>query len=122
LASTLRRQGKGAEAEATAGAARRAHGPLAAGERVVLHRLESQPERNGQRGTVRAYNEATGRYSVEVGDRTISLRRASLRPARCARPGCVADGDLMCGKCSAAWYCSRECQRAHWKEHKRGCT
>jgi tetratricopeptide (TPR) repeat protein len=122
LASTLRRRGKGAEADATASAASRAHGALAAGERVVLHRLMSHPERNGQRGTVLAHNEATARYSVEVGDRTLSLQRASLRPARCARPGCVDDGDLMCSQCSAAWYCSAACQRAHWKEHKSGCA
>jgi hypothetical protein len=121
LASTLRRQGHGAEAEATDGAASSAHGPLAAGERVVLRRLVAQPERNGQRGTVRAYDAATLRYAVDVGDRTLALRRESLLPARCARPGCDADGGLVCSKCDAACYCGRACQKAHWREHKREC-
>jgi hypothetical protein len=27
----------------------------------------------------------------------------------------------LCGKCRAATYCNRECQRAHWSEHKQHC-
>ena len=26
-----------------------------------------------------------------------------------------------CGKCEDVCYCSRECQKAHWKEHKKEC-
>lgn len=29
---------------------------------------------------------------------------------------------LKCGRCEAATYCSKECQKQHWKtEHKHGC-
>lgn len=29
---------------------------------------------------------------------------------------------LMCGKCKSTYYCSRECQKADWKEHKKMCN
>lgn len=37
--------------------------------------------------------------------------------------GCPPNGKKlrMCQQCGIAWYCSRECQKAHWKEHKLGC-
>ncbi|KAK5731415.1 hypothetical protein LTR15_001355 [Elasticomyces elasticus] len=28
---------------------------------------------------------------------------------------------LVCGKCKAMQYCSKECQRGHWQAHKRYC-
>jgi hypothetical protein len=36
---------------------------------------------------------------------------------------CGAEGDNMqrCGRCKAVYYCSRECQVGHWKEHKVKC-
>ncbi|KAI6258853.1 hypothetical protein MCOR27_006953 [Pyricularia oryzae] len=26
-----------------------------------------------------------------------------------------------CGKCKGAWYCNKDCQRSHWKYHKKSC-
>jgi len=35
---------------------------------------------------------------------------------------CMAPGSSICGRCGVASYCSRECQKAHWKEsHKDRC-
>ncbi|EIW57990.1 ankyrin, partial [Trametes versicolor FP-101664 SS1] len=40
------------------------------------------------------------------------------RCATCAR----ADGPLkFCAKCHATWYCSKECQKEDWKNHKPTC-
>lgn len=34
----------------------------------------------------------------------------------------VAEPKFKCARCSAAQYCSKTCQRAHWQEaHKKGC-
>jgi hypothetical protein len=43
---------------------------------------------------------------------------------RCANPECQkADGDLSrCSACRSVVYCSRECQKKHWKRHKLRCT
>lgn len=39
-------------------------------------------------------------------------------------PKCANCGDTAahrCSKCKTEWYCSRECQLARWKEHKKMC-
>ena len=35
---------------------------------------------------------------------------------------CGKDGSKACGRCRHATYCSAECQRAHWPEHKNKCV
>jgi uncharacterized C2H2 Zn-finger protein len=37
--------------------------------------------------------------------------------------GCDAAGGnlLRCGRCKKVSYCSKECQRAAWKSHKKKC-
>jgi len=35
--------------------------------------------------------------------------------------GCGMAGDKKCAKCKLASYCSVECQKAHWKTHKKVC-
>jgi hypothetical protein len=39
--------------------------------------------------------------------------------ARCGKP--YATGMLRCSKCKSVRYCSRECQRSDWKQHKLRC-
>ena len=45
------------------------------------------------------------------------------RPPRiCAAPGCGATTGLKrCGGCGRVRYCSTECSRAHWREHRAEC-
>jgi len=35
---------------------------------------------------------------------------------------CSSDASKRCSKCKMTWYCTRECQVAHWKEHKSKCA
>ena len=44
----------------------------------------------------------------------------------CDYPGCMNEGDdsqslHACSLCRAVYYCGREHQEAHWKEHKKLC-
>jgi MYND finger len=40
----------------------------------------------------------------------------------CKRPNCSGRGTSHCSACLNEWYCSVECQRADWKEHKKTCS
>ena len=48
-------------------------------------------------------------------------------PNVCEGPGCMRRFDrtccpaLRCGNCKCAFYCSRDCQKNAWREHKEGC-
>eukprot|EP00536_Pseudo-nitzschia_multiseries_P012945 jgi/Psemu1/33633/gm1.33633_g len=39
----------------------------------------------------------------------------------CDRKGCDKLATKSCVRCKVTWYCSRECQRKEWKEHKKNC-
>ena len=42
---------------------------------------------------------------------------------KCAKPGCDREaGSLTCGACGRDHYCSRECQKQDWREHKHFCA
>lgn len=38
---------------------------------------------------------------------------------KCAN--CTLDATKRCKRCAQVWYCSKECQVAHWKEHRKVC-
>eukprot|EP00198_Chlamydomonas_reinhardtii_P010112 XP_001699449.1 predicted protein [Chlamydomonas reinhardtii] len=49
-----------------------------------------------------------------------------LQPVALAHHVCVACGKMyhktqLCSRCKSVRYCGRECQSAHWKEHKQEC-
>ncbi len=109
-----------AAALAAAGAAR----PLPAGTRVLVQRLVAKPEHNGKCARVVSFDARTGRYAVALDDgRELSLKAECVARSGCASAGCASDeASSVCSRCQAVRYCSRECQRADWKAHKRVCA
>ena len=51
------------------------------------------------------------------------LARAKMDPVvfTCSNPGCDKVGVKTCSRCLRSWYCSGECQKADWKDHKPQC-
>jgi Tfp pilus assembly protein PilF len=45
----------------------------------------------------------------------------SSSTSKCGKPECQEIGTKQCGKCLLVSYCSRECQVAHFKIHKKQC-
>ncbi|KAJ7051687.1 hypothetical protein C8F01DRAFT_1173879 [Mycena amicta] len=41
--------------------------------------------------------------------------------SKCRQPAITRSDLKRCGKCLRVWYCSVECQKRDWKEHKRYC-
>jgi hypothetical protein len=59
-----------------------------------------------------------------------SENRQKFQSTRCSNPGCAGpkqdEGKKVksrhCSRCRVVRYCSQECQRAAWKEHKLNCS
>lgn len=52
---------------------------------------------------------------------TVAIASASDVCQSCKKGGSAVTLS-RCSRCKAAWYCSRECQTADWKEHKKSCN
>jgi hypothetical protein len=65
---------------------------------------------------------STGPECFTFGDAFMAKMGARLDVERvCFACGKAVDGRLKCARCRTARYCSRECQKAHWPEHKGSC-
>lgn len=53
----------------------------------------------------------------------MAARTSMAQCANCAKTGSDLGVTLKrCSRCGITCYCSRECQKADWKEHKKGCA
>jgi hypothetical protein len=69
-------------------------------------------------------------------DAEVLAVRQEMQPAKkddkdrhCAYPSCIVNGEglvgskmMKCGRCLAVYYCSKEHQVQHWREHRRDCA
>ena len=73
------------------------------------------PRPNGQTQGARKAKSADGNLMTSVA--------SSQQPAAAICAGCSGAGaSKTCSACSEVKYCSRDCQVAHWKHHKRSCS
>ena len=88
------------------------------------------PELNGIIGTISERDYVTGRWpftyttNEETNEtKTIKIKRHNLEPlVNCANTECSNIGLLTCTLCYTTKYCSKECQKVHWKIHKTECS
>jgi hypothetical protein len=81
-----------------------------------------QPKLEGQVMTVGAISELCrreGRSPTRIEQRVIDAfeRKQVQFCLKCDKP----ESTMICSKCDNARYCSAECQRAHWADHKIKC-
>jgi hypothetical protein len=67
-----------------------------------------------------------GSYPAQLTSSCSPRSTDSKKPVPCARPACAVlmertGPQKLCSRCKGVRYCSRECQRADWKRHKKCC-
>ncbi|KAK3276056.1 hypothetical protein CYMTET_15848 [Cymbomonas tetramitiformis] len=95
------------------------------GKRVRLQGLAKAPELNGTKG-ICGEKSGAGRYSITLEDgRVVGVKPENLKVLKeyqnCTFCG-AANASSLCRACKTTAYCGRDCQKAHWKVHKKVCS
>lgn len=61
------------------------------------------------------------KVSLEAGASSETAASLELSPKHCSNANCIKSGTFQCTICKCTKYCSRECQKADWKKHKKMC-
>jgi hypothetical protein len=69
-----------------------------------------------------ARSKSRGKSECTAGGSSSSSSSSSGGKGSCAGCGAVAVKLRKCSGCQQVAYCNRECQTAHWKEHKKACS
>ena len=60
--------------------------------------------------------------SISLGESVAREDESGTTPAKlCSACGEKSDALMKCRACKCVWYCDKECQNKHWKEHKKEC-
>jgi MYND finger/Domain of unknown function (DUF4470) len=57
-------------------------------------------------------------YAISISDQIMSSGSFDKTCANCSSAGSTS----RCSRCRRVYYCSRDCQRRHWKHHKKTCN
>ena len=79
---------------------------------------------NGKKLVTSGQGSATSRQETSSSGEATAGSDAVVHSSkgRCAHCGKACRQMKKCAACSAVRYCSRECQKKHWKQHKPSCT
>ncbi|RXW17626.1 hypothetical protein EST38_g8232 [Candolleomyces aberdarensis] len=102
-----------------------AMGGDALGADILLEHGASIDIAEGNGYTVRSFYCRTGPAVNAVVEKWLVKRsgkeKAALTGKTCDQCGVAQKGLKICSKCKTVQYCSQECQRAAWSEHKKKC-
>ena len=110
---------------------------LGPGNMVLIKGLKARPELNSLSGTITGFS-GEERFAVHVPevDTKVALKAANLELIEEVAPtstcpasreyivcdACDKPGPLTtCRRCTIAFYCGAQCQRAHWRTHEADC-
>lgn len=65
--------------------------------------------------------EPTFEVSFLVPARVLTPDESEKVQKKCANSSCGKPASRTCSRCKVAYYCCRDCQTAHWQQHKRPC-
>ncbi|KAL8827811.1 MAG: hypothetical protein Q9191_002968 [Dirinaria sp. TL-2023a] len=64
----------------------------------------------------------TSMHAGSPPDNNLTDPSAPITKPSCSNPSCPAPGTKLCASCRKISYCSRECQKVDWPDHKAHCT
>ena len=78
---------------------------------------------SGDESWLCAAHKETGCSNAAYGGHPKGIKRLKrdTDSRRCEYCGAEKDKLLVCGRCKSVFYCSADCQRPHWKKHKKTC-
>jgi uncharacterized membrane protein YgcG len=88
---------------------------------VVLESVWAEPESESEHSELVGQMQALGQGLCVIASPAICNNPRCSNVAGPSETQLVSGRSALCGGCRVAHYCSRDCQRQHWKQHKPAC-